>query len=352
MINKYQLILLVLGMLFLDTSYAEDGNFKMHDNATISVAGQQFSDMQSYLSSDYFRASGRRCGTDLRRSARIGIDELNGVDNFRSPSDCTASLTKIVSEYSPTNITYTIPVWFHVIYNSSGTGNISDAVITAQMQVLNEDYAAKGGTLGAQGVNTRIQFELVGTTRTENDSWFDDGAGFQAGLGRDPTQFLNIYTNSASGFLGYATLPQGSAGSANDGVVMNHFFVGGRDNGADQYDQGRTLVHEAGHYLGLEHTFEGGCQNSLSTGDLISDTNAEASPHFGCAARSTCDSPDPIENYMDYSDDICMTQFTAQQSNRQVCSLVNYRANLVTATIIGSNTKVVIAPLIQLLLDD
>ena len=132
--------------------------------------------------------------------------------------------------------------------------------------------------------------------------------------------------------LSSATLPQVSAGLWYDGVVMLSDTIGGRNNGFPQYDQGRTLVHEVGHYLGLEHTFndsESCPTNSYTTGDLILDTNTQKAAVYGCpSSPSSCGSSDPIDNYMGYGDDDCMERFTAEQANRAVCSLVNYRGQL------------------------
>lgn len=88
--------------------------------------------------------------------------------------------------------------------------------------------------------------------------------------------------------------------------------LGGGD--LDRYNLGNTLVHEVAHWLGLVHTFDGGC----TTSDGIFDTPAEKEPNYGCNTsdvRDTCpgDGVDPIHNFLDYSDDRCMFHFTEGQ---------------------------------------
>jgi hypothetical protein len=261
-----------------------------------------------------------------------------------APSDCSYSATSIQPEYDP-GVTYTIPVVVHVLQRTNGQGYLSPAKVQTQIDILNEDFLAMQGTNGAPGTNAKIQFELAqvdpsgaptnGITYSLNNTWYNDGGNYWNTLAWDTKNYLNIYTNNASGNLGYVPgFPQQGnlVGSKSDRVVVLWSSFGRNGSIGAPYNQGRTTTHEVGHYLGLFHTFDGGCGSSTacySSGDTICDTNRESQPSFGCLSNKTsCGSADPVHNYMDYSDDLCMWEFTPEQVNRMRCTLENWRPDL------------------------
>ena len=224
----------------------------------------------------------------------------------------------------------TIPVVVHVIRNSSGGGDVSDTRVAWQIDVMNDSFDGSTG-----GVNTPFRFVLQATTRSNNNSWYTAGPGTSAetqmktALRQGGAGTLNIYMNNVGGgYLGWATFPSSYASQPlKDGVVVLSGSVPGGN--AAPYNLGDTATHEVGHWMGLYHTFQGGCNGS---GDLVSDTPAEKSPAYGCpVGRDSCKSGrnkagiDPITNFMDYTDDSCMFMFTAGQSTRMDTMWATYR---------------------------
>jgi hypothetical protein len=201
--------------------------------------------------------------------------------------------------------------------------------------VLNAAYAGADPTSVPGAANTPFRFEMIGVDRTTNATWFNSGIdspeerAMKAALHVGGANTLNFYVNNAGGvYLGWATFPFWYAGDPlQDGVVVLYSSLPGGDCcGARVYNEGDTGTHEIGHWLGLFHTFQGGC--AAVHNDFVADTPSERKPNFGCPVGSdTCpgDGLDPIENFMDYTEDSCMYQFTAGQSARMEALSLQYR---------------------------
>ena len=306
-----------------------------HDDGTITVGNLEFESWREYFNSSYFRRFGNKCLYE-----NSGIDPAGALAGG-GPSDCSMSFTNPASIYDPSVTKYMIPVVVHVIRNNNGSqGNISEAMVQSNITILNEDFLALSGTPGAPGTDIQIEFFLAqtdpngnptnGITYHNNTNWYNDSGSYWNSIAWDPDNYMNIYTNTASGALGYVPfLPQeGSPGSNSDRVVVLWEAFGDNAPIGPPFNGGRTLTHEVGHYLGLHHTFNGGCGGNCSTtGDLVCDTNPQSSPTSGCSG-SSCGSSNPIHNYMDYSDDDCMWEFTPDQARRMRCTLEHYRSDL------------------------
>lgn len=281
-----------------------------------SCGGQ--SPVSSTSVTDSLPQTQRRCGTmDLPAQEAAAVE---------------SKLLSIGSVRQITNVE--IPVYFHVINKGTGiaNGDITDAMIANQIAVLNAAYA--GNAPGGSGANTGFTFKLVSTDRTTNSTWYNLSQGSTAernmktALRKGGKNALNLYSaNLGGGLLGWATFPSSYASNpSQDGVVMLYSSVPG--GSAAPYNLGDTATHEVGHWLGLYHTFQGGCSKS---GDLVDDTPAEKSPAYGCPTnRDTCTTRqypglDPTENFMDYTDDACMWKFTAGQSARMDSMWAAYR---------------------------
>jgi hypothetical protein len=261
-------------------------------------------------------ASPERCGTAHPTAAEMD----------RVTSDVARLRAK-----SPTIESHggTIRVAIHVITNGS-VGAVSDDQIAAQMRELNRNYAGTG-----------YRFDLASVDRTDKRSWFNMGilTGAEKDAKRtlaiDPAHTMNVYICAARQYLGWAYFPW----SLPEDHYLNGIVIDcGSLPGGYQvpYNLGRTLTHESGHYLGLYHTFQGGC---VAPGDEVDDTPFEATPEYFCEiGRNTCPEPgdDPIHNYMDYSEDACYTEFTPGQMARINQIVPVYRPSLLNATVAQS----------------
>jgi hypothetical protein len=273
------------------------------------------------------------CGQD--ESEAPGGPEIEGIQEPGSATVARGCATKDLSDAekaadearilaaegtSYITASHVIPVYWHNIRSNSGAGGATSTQIANSIAVLNAAYAASS-----------FSFSLVTTTVSNNDSWYTCSGGacesqMKGALRQGGSNALNVYANNmGGGLLGWATFPSSYASSpAMDGVVILTASVPG--GSAVPYNEGDTLTHEVGHWMGLYHTFQGGCQKN---NDYVSDTPQERSSAFGCpTARDTCTrdpGPDPIYNFMDYTDDNCMFEFTAGQNARMNAAWNSYR---------------------------
>jgi hypothetical protein len=222
-----------------------------------------------------------------------------------------------------------IQVWVHVINAGMGilNGDVTQTQIDDQISVLNRAY---GGAYG--GVDTPFRFVLAGVDRTTNPTMFSMAPGSTAEhhmksiLHKGNAQTLNLYlVRPRGGTLAWSSFPWSyRRRPKDDGVVLLYSTLPG--GSAAPYNQGRTATHEIGHWLGLLHTFQNGCKQP---GDHVADTPYESKPAYDCTdGRDTCPGKpgtDPVHNFMDYTDDGCVNEFTADQSARMDALTLQYR---------------------------
>jgi len=273
-----------------DNNEAPIGNLKCEGAINMAIAAEKII---------------KKCGT--RTPTDKEIEDIN--------QEVAQKKARISQQALAAGSVVNIPVYFHVIKNGAGieNGDVPDSQIIEQMKVLNDAYS---GT---------YTFSLNGTDRTTNSAWYTAGPGTTAekamktALRIGKADSLNIYTNNmGGGLLGWATFPSDYKKKPNmDGVVILFSSLPGGT--AEPYNLGDTATHEVGHWVGLYHTFQGGC---TQRNDQVDDTPAERSPAFGCPTdRDTCTGTkfpglDPIHNFMDYTYDSCMYMFTPGQATR------------------------------------
>jgi len=283
---------------------------------------------------------------------------------------------------------YTIPVVFHVIHKGESVGsvtNISTAQLESAIDALNRDFRRTNDDNGialGNGPDTEIQFCLAGVDPSGNPhSGINrvNGTGVSGysssgiipnnnessvkALSRwDNRYYLNIWVVSEisnngadasnvnsffGGTIGYAYLPTNPVtfNSDLDGIVILNLSVGSDPNGSQGFrlwgagETNRALTHEVGHFLGLNHVFNDNNPNACSNGDGIGDTpNAQQVNMFNCSYNGSC-SGQQIENYMDYTPELCQDQFTAGQTSVMRGTLTGARSQLVNTNNCGVSTN-------------
>ena len=287
------------------------------------------------LASVVLSSAQRACGTMEHHAMMIAQDP-----SFQNNLENIEEHTRQTIQNNGARIVVTIPVVFHVVYNTSAQ-NISDALLNAQLSQLNQDFrklntdnSLTPSLFAGVAADMEINFCLAQQTPTgaattgiirksttttafsTNDNMKRAANGGSDAW--DATKYLNVWVcNMSGGILGYAQFPGGAAST--DGVVLQFNTVGSRTvpgSGAP-YNLGRTATHEVGHWLNLRHIWG----DATCGSDLVSDTPIHRTSNAGCPSypkTNTCTGggTEMTMNYMDYTDDACMYMFSAGQKAR------------------------------------
>lgn len=320
---------------------------------------------------------------------------------FRTFPDRKLRAERLSAQLPPKNLLRTskrlesvvyIPVVFHIVLPNPYI--ITEDVIQSQMDALNADFSG----LNADSTNipaafeavrghSKIQFilakrtpsgvltngiERITSSTTGNPENVTDSIK-RASLGGadawDPSSYVNIWVGNIAnntGTLGYTQIP-GSGVPADDGIFCNILGFGISSCNPVNYNKGRTIVHEMGHYFGLFHiwgddetlpnkcsgddfralTVEGSTyvlpltlynpNGKGNTSDDIGDTPNQAVGTSNCpngTMTDQCTASAPgimYQNFLDYTLDNCYSMFTKKQVERMEYVLSNYRTGLLSS---------------------
>lgn len=299
----------------------------------------------------------QKCLTSIKTQQRINSDpqvaqRVQQLEAFTQEyiNNNAANKTTAVDNF---------PIVVHVLYSTSQE-NISDAQINSQLPILNAAFTKTNANAGSTpaafqsvAADAEMQFCLAkadpngapttGITRTMVSGSFDGEYDYfntaKGGVAPwDPNKYINVYIVKLNGTLGFTYTP-GTAPAGEDGVVIDYRCWGNTGTASTNQPNhlGTTAVHEFGHYFNLEHIW--GVNNSgCSDDDNVADTPPQDTESGGCPTfpyTDNCTSSGNgimFMNFMDYSDDDCMTMFTEGQKQRMKAAIAGHWAALANST--------------------
>ncbi|GAO44139.1 peptidase M43 family protein [Flavihumibacter petaseus NBRC 106054] len=305
-----------------------------------------------------------RCAADTRLKAHFAKDEnfrrrfLSGREAFRNKVEkvvreraSRAAADRPSADRLSGAAIYSIPVVFHIVLQNPAS--VSDATIMAQLDTLNKCFAGENDQRNVLAgfksrlASTNFSFCLAqrgpdglpatGIVRkTTNIAQYESGTNDMKDPSKggsaawDTDQYLNIWiTNLSNGILGFSSFPD-DGDPDNQGVVVDPDAMPGSTN--PQYNEGKTLVHECGHFFNLIHIWgdEDGCSGS----DDVADTPNQGAATYGFrvgVVTDGCTTTAPgimYQNFLDYTDDVDLLGFTSGQVARMELALTQYRLSL------------------------
>lgn len=323
----------------------------------------------SFLSLSYNWATAQKCYTSQRR-AEIVKNYPGIADNIQKIQNFTEDWIAQNQSKSQRELV-TLPIVVHVIYNSEEE-NISEEQILSQIPVLNEGFRKRNANFGETpnafqsfAADVEVEFCMAtldpdgkstnGITRTKTeqkeigktDNWYIDEKGGKTAW--NGNEYINIWVCNLGGdLLGFASPPGTADPVESDGLVIDFKFYGTTGIAADNAPNhlGTTVTHEMGHYLNLEHLWgidEGGCEEDDFVDDTpLQFTESEGCPTFPLVDDCTTDGDGIMfMNFMDYSDDECMTMFTEGQKLRMLAAINGPRASLLNSNACAVSTSTV-----------